>query len=197
MHKSYMKVSRGLWSLDKGAGMIEINLLDGLVHELSNLFRDYELKAKNGMQKNVKVFAQYLPQPSNFEIVDSEIDGENLPEPIGYTEQDLDAYFPCIIVMLDGTEIKEEGTTDAYKIRVKIFVGVFDDDKNMQGYRDVLDIIEKTRQFLLSLKNRILLDRYQVLMPLSTELEIESTWPFYFGELSLNCETARPLMSYF
>lgn len=199
-YKAYMKVSRGRWALDKGAGMIEINLLDSLVREITNLFKDYELKAKSGLQQNVRVFAQHLPQPQEFEVnVNYDEDGindEDTTEPIGYTEADIEAYFPCIIVALDGTETKEEGTTDAYKIKVKILVGIYDDAKDLQGYRDVLDILEKIRQYLLSMPNRILEGRYQLLMPLNTDLDSELTYPFYFGQLDTIFETARPLMSY-
>lgn len=202
-YRAFMQVSQGRWSLDKGAGMIEINLLDSLVNALSELFADYELKAKSGLQQNVKVFAQHLPQPSEFEVVtnyddDSEEqeEQEEIIAPIGYTDIDIEAYFPCIIVVLDGTEIKEEGTTDAYKIQVRILVGTYDTNKNLQGYRDCLNILEKARQYLLSMPNRILQGRYQVLMPMKTNLDNEITYPFYFGQLETIFETARPLMSY-
>ena len=199
-YKSYMNVSKGRWGLDKGAGMIEINLLDSLVSCLSELFKDYELKAKSGLQQNVKVFAQFLPQPKGFEVVENSddytVDDVETVEPLGYSEVDIEANFPCIIVALDGTEVKEEGTTDAYRIKVNILAGVYDDDANMQGYRDVLDILEKTRQYLLSIENRILVQRYQLEMPMTSDLGGNETFPFYFGELNTIWETARPLMSY-
>ncbi len=60
-----MQVATGLWSLDKGAGMTELNLLDALVSKLNETFKNYELIAKHGVMQTVKVFAQYLPQPSS------------------------------------------------------------------------------------------------------------------------------------
>ena len=63
-YKPYMNVANGLWALDKGAGMIELNLLDALVARLTELFRGYELQAKGGIMQNVKVIAQNLPKPS-------------------------------------------------------------------------------------------------------------------------------------
>ena len=199
-YKSYMNVSKGRWGLDKGAGMIEINLLDALVSCLSELFKDYELKAKSGLQQNVKVFAQYIPQPKGCEVVentdDYTTDDTESVEPLGYSEVDIEANFPCIIVALDGTEVKEEGTTDAYRIKVNIFAGVYDDNANMQGYRDVLGILEKVRQYLLSMENRILVQRYQLEMPMKSNLAVEDSFPFFFGEINTIWETARPLMSY-
>ena len=96
-YKPYMKVANGLWALDKGAGMIELNLIDALVAELTNLFKDYELPAKSGLLQNVKVFAQYLPQPSEFEVIERDEDGEEIT-PQGYSSADIEANFPCIVV---------------------------------------------------------------------------------------------------
>ena len=95
-----------------------------------------------------------------------------------------------------GTEVKEEGTTDSYRIKLKILVGVYDDNANLQGYRDSLEIIEKIRQYLLSLENRILGERYQLQMPMSSDLDGGENFPFFFGEINTVWETARPLMSF-
>ena len=197
IYKPYMNVSRGKWSFDKGAGMIEINLLDTIVSELTELFADYELQAKSGAQQNVKVFAQHLPQPKEFEVAtDNDDSEEESIEAEGFSEVDIESLFPCVLAVLDGTEVKEEGTTDSYRIKLKILVGVYDDNANLQGYRDSLEIIEKIRQYLLSLENRILGERYQLQMPMSSDLDGGENFPFFFGEINTVWETARPLMSF-
>ncbi|MBR2208908.1 MAG: hypothetical protein IJ859_08910 [Synergistaceae bacterium] len=190
-----MKVANGLWALDKGAGMIEINLLDALVAELSEVFKDYELPAKSGLLQNVKVFAQYLPQPSAIEVNNDEDNNEEIA-PQGYSPADVEANFPCIIVKLDDTTIKEEGTLDAVRINVRLLIGTYDDNPDCQGYRDVLGIIEKTQQYLLSMPNRILQNRYQLQMPMKSYLFEEQAWPVYFGQIETVWETGRPLMSF-
>ena len=101
-----------------------------------------------------------------------------------------------MLVALDGTEVKEEGTTDSYRIKLKILVGVYDDNANLQGYRDSLEIIEQIRQYLLSLENRILAGRYQLQMPMKSDLDGGENFPFFFGEINTIWETARPLMSF-
>ena len=190
-----MQVANGLWALDKGAGMIELNLLDSLVLELSNLFKDYELQAKSGLQQNIKVFAQYLPQPSAIEINDDNDENEEIV-PQGYGPADIEANFPCVIVKLDDTTIKEEGKLDAVRINVRFLIGTYDDNPNCQGYRDVLNIIEKTRQYLLEMPNRILQNRYQLQMPMKSYSFEEQQWPIYFGQIETVWETARPVMSF-
>lgn len=190
-YKPFMKVGTGLWALDKGAGMIELNLLDTLVAELKKVFADYQLPAKSGLLQNVKVFAQYMPQPSSIEFND---DSEENTTPQGYSATDIEENFPCIVVKLDDTQIKEENTLDAMRINVRLLIGTYDESTDCQGYRDVLNIIEKTQQFLLSMPNRILDGRYILKMPMQSYLFDEQPFPIYFGQIETVWETARPVM---
>ena len=65
--------------------MTELNLLDALVARLTELFRNYELPAKSGLLQNVRVFAQYLPQPSAV-TVDTDTDEDTDTEPQSYMD---------------------------------------------------------------------------------------------------------------
>lgn len=194
-----MRVANGLWSLEKGADMIEINLLDCLVQELQKVFKDYSLPAKDGTMKNVKTFAQYLPQPSSIEFNNEDSGNENEDEiikPEGYGPADIEANFPCVIVKLEDTNIKEENTLDSVRINMRFLIGVYDDSPDCQGYRDALNVIEKIQQFLLTLPNRILNHRYQLKMPMKSYLFEEQAWPIYFAQIETCWETGRALMPY-
>ncbi len=190
--KPYMKVGTGLWSLDRGNGMTGLNLLDALVAHLRERFRGYELTAKSGMLQNVRVFAQYLPQPEAVTIKPKS-DTESI-EPQGYTSSDIESNFPCIIVKIDEETDREEGTLTQTLINVRILVGTYDESADCQGYRDVLNIIESIRQELLILPGRVLADRYRLEMPLKSYLFDEQAWPIYFGQVESVWETGRPLM---
>ena len=194
-YKPYMKVGTGLWALDKGDGMTGLNLLDALVAYFQELFRDYELKAKSGLMQNVKVFAQYLPQPKAVTIKPKD-DSENI-EPQGYTATDIESNFPCIIVKVDEETDREEGTLTQTRINVRILVGTYDESSDCQGYRDVLNIIEAIRQDLLTLPARVLDKRYRLEMPLKSYLFDDQAWPIYFGQIEAVWETGRPLMPRF
>ena len=172
--------------------MTGLNLLDALVVYFQELFRDYELKAKSGLMQNVKVFAQYLPQPKAV-TVKPKNDDENI-EPQGYTATDIESNFPCIIVKLDEETDREEGTLTQTRINVRILVGTYDESSDCQGYRDVLNIIETIRQELLTLPGRVLADRYRLEMPLKSYMFDEQAWPIYFGQIESVWETGRPLM---
>ena len=201
-YKPYMQVGTGLWALDRGYGMTELNLLDALVARLTELFKNYELTARSGLLQNVKVFAQYLPQPEAVTVntdtddeLDEDTDTETAIEPQGYSPADIESNFPCVIVKLEDSTTREEGSLDASRVNVRILVGTYDESPDCQGYRDVLNIIEKVRQDLLTMPGRILDKRYSLAMPMRSYLFDEQAWPIYFGQLETIWDTSRPMMS--
>ena len=201
-YKPYMNVANGLWALDKGDGMTELNLLDALVARLTELFRGYELPAKSGLMQNVKVIAQNLPKPSAVSVkTDTEDDSDSEAiEPQGYTVTDIESIFPCVVVRLGETVDNEEGSADQSRTSVQFSVGVYDsreDARDCQGYRDVLNIIEVIRQDLLSMPARILEKRYRLEMPFRSGLVDDDLYPLYFGYIDTVWESGRPMMPRF
>lgn len=191
-YKPYMRVSTGLWALDKGVGMIELNLLDSLAEHLRELFKNYELPAKNGLLQTVKVFTQYLPQPSAITLK-AKADTDSIV-PQGYTSSDIESNFPCVIVKVDESTDSEEGTLTQTRIRMRLLVGTYDESPDCQGYRDVLNIIETIRQSLETMPERVLDGRYRMEMPLTHALFDDQPWPIFFGQIYTEWETGRPLM---
>ena len=196
-YKPYMRVGTGLWSLDKGRKMTELGLIDALVAFLKKIFADYQLPAKSGLLQNVQVFAQYMPQPEAVEVnTDDEDETEetDTTEPLGYTATDIESNFPCVIVKFEECTIKEEGSIDAVRINVSFLVGTYDESADCQGYRDVLNIIDKIEQEILELPARVLNQRYRLEMPLKDYLPPEQPYPIYLGVIETVWETGRPLM---
>ena len=190
-YKPYMKVAAGLWALE-GAGMTELNLLDALVARLTERFTGYELKAKSRLLQEVKVIPQYLPQPSAVTVKTDDED-EDI-EPQGYTVTDIESLFPCVIVKIGDVIDKEAGALDQTRVNVQFIIGIYDDAKDCQGYRDVYNIIEVIRQDLLTMPDRVLDNRYRLEMPFTSGLVPEQEWPFYFGYIDSNWETGRPTL---
>ena len=211
-YKPYMNVSTGLWALDKGAGMVQLNLIDALVERLTNLFKDYELTAKSGLLQRVKVFAQYPPLPKEIEFADDEDDdaieltedteseSESESEkvtPAGYSPEEIESNFPCVIVKFMDMQDKEDGALDQTRINVAFLVAVYDKSSDAQGYRDVLNIIETVRQDLLSMPSRVLNKKYRLEMPFNSFLFDELEFPYFYGMIESVWETGRPLMPNF
>lgn len=208
-YKPYMRVGTGLWALDKGAVMIKLGLIDALVAFLKEVFAEYQLPAKSGLLQNVRVFAQYMPQPEAVEVNTDDNDEENesadtdeneettntnTTEPLGYSATDIESNFPCVIVKFEDCTIKEEGSIDAVRMKVSILVGTYDESADCQGYRDVVNIIDKIEQEILALPARVLKQRYRLEMPLKDYLPPEQPYPIYLGVIESVWETGRPLM---
>ena len=194
-YKPYMRVGTGLWSLDKGRNMTELGLIDALVAFLKEIFADYQLPAKSGLLQNVQVFAQYMPQPGAVEVnTDDEEETADTTKPIGYSVTDIESNFPCVIVKFEDCTVKEEGTIDSVRINVSFLVGTYDESADCQGYRDVMNIINKVKEAILTLPARVLAQRYRLEMPLKDYLPSEQPYPIYLGVIETVWETGRPLM---
>ncbi|MDR1509230.1 MAG: hypothetical protein LBS53_06290 [Synergistaceae bacterium] len=168
--------------------MIAVNLQDALAERLRELFKDYMLPAKDGTEKVVKVFTQYLPQPKG-PTVKPRGQQEETQEAV-YGPEDFEANFPCAVVKFDEGTDKEENAPDATRVTVRILIGAYDDTPDCQGYRDVMNIVETVRQELLT--TRYLERKYRLEMPFKWYLFDEQPWPVFFGQIESVWETGRP-----
>ncbi|MDR1978560.1 MAG: hypothetical protein LBQ42_07485 [Synergistaceae bacterium] len=171
--------------------MIALNLQDALAARLREIFSDYALPAKSGAVKNIKVFCQYLPQPKGPTIKPRGEPEDEEPEG-AYGPEDFEENFPCAVVKFDEATDKEENTSDATRIHIRVLVGVYDENPDCQGYRDVMNILETIRQELLT--TRYLERKYKLEMPFKWYLFEEQPWPVFFGQIETVWETGRPLM---
>ena len=138
-----------------------------------------------------------MPQPEAVEVNtddDEETAEEDTTEPLGYSATDIESNFPCVIVKFEECTIKEEGSIDAVRINVSFLIGTYDESADCQGYRDVLNIIDKIEQEILELPARVLAQRYRLEMPLKDYLPPEQPYPIYLGVIETVWETGRPLM---
>ncbi|MDR1875783.1 MAG: hypothetical protein LBQ90_12325, partial [Synergistaceae bacterium] len=108
-----------------------------------------------------------------------------------YGPEDFEANFPCLIVKVDEGTDKEENAPDATRIGVRILIGTYDDAPDYQGYRDVLNIMERIRLELLT--TRYLARKYRLEMPFKWYLFEDQPWPVFFGCLETVWETGRPV----
>ena len=170
--------------------MTALNLLDAIVARLHSIFSDYALPTKSGSEKKIKVFAQFLPRPKGPTVKPRGADEE--PQDDQYGPDDFEENFPCVIVKFDEGVDKEENAPDATRISVRILIGAYDPSPDEQGYRDVMNIMEKVRLELLS--DRLLNRRYRLEMPFKWYLFEDQPWPIFFGQIETAWETGRPAM---
>lgn len=129
-----------------------------LVEEIKILFDGFLLKNSEEELVPINVYLQYLPTKKR--------------------EEDAD-FFPYIVVRVEDGE--EEIAEDSAQCRVVIITGICDWDENYQGYRDVMNILEKMRQHFL--KKRIIDNRFEIQGKLKWAINQEEAYPYFFGGL--------------
>ncbi len=167
--------------------MNEINLQDCMCDLLQELFSGYQLLNKAGNLQEVQIFAQYVPQPSGITI-----NSRNNTGVKNYSDTDYESNFPCIVVILNECEDKEERRIDSSLVKMTLLFCIYDDNPECQGYRDLLNMQERARDYLLV--NRVVSEKFRVEMPIKTRLINCETWPVYFGEMDLLFQAGRPVM---
>lgn len=101
--------------------MTPLMLQDELVEEIKHLLSNYLYKTPEGKRVSMNVYSQSLP--------------------VNETDDDADP-IPYIIVRLNSGE--DKGTKDSFNtVKMVIIIATWDDSLNTQGYRDVMNIIQK------------------------------------------------------
>lgn len=178
--------------------MTRVELINALTGGLRHLLKGYTLPSRlqgvdgiepsmQVIQQEVKVFAQYLPQPSGITFADKSTGLKN------YTADDYESNFPCVIVKLDDMTDTEENSREHSSVKVNILAGVYDESPECQGYIDLLNLQEHIRKWLL--EERVLARKFLLKMPMTSHLDESETWPVYFGTMSMTYELARPVRS--
>ena len=167
--------------------MNEVDLQDLMRDTLQELFTGYQLLNKGGNLQEVQIFSQYVPQPAGITIHSRENTGIK-----NYSDSDYESNFPCIVVILNECEDREERRIDSCTVKMTLLFCVYDDAPECQGYRDLLNMQERVRNYLLI--NRVIGQKFRVEMPIKTRLINCETWPVYFGEMDLVFQSGRPSM---
>lgn len=161
-------------------------MLDSVSEELRRVYAGYTLPNKAGVLQEVRIFTQYMPQPSGITFTERELKGM-----ANYGEEDYEKNFPSVIVKLGDIEDNEERRLDLNRTGLRLLFGVYDDSEECTGWRDVAGMMEKLRQHLL--KSRIIARKYRIEMPLKWRLLDVDTYPLYFGEMEIKMECGRPV----
>lgn len=161
-------------------------LTEGLKEQLKGYALPSRVKGQEVMQE-VKVFAQYLPQPEGVTFSDKSTGLKN------YTAYDYESNFPCVIVKLGDMTDTEEQSRKHSSVNVSILAGVYDESPECQGYVDLLNLQEVIRKWLM--EERVLARKFLLRMPLTCALDDSETWPVYFGTMAMSYELGRPVRS--
>ena len=169
--------------------MTRENILDALVNWLGVEFSGYSLPNKSGEMQQVKIFAQYMPQPDGITYADKARKGID-----GYESADYESNFPCVLVRLGEIIDTEEAAPSHSTVNIQVLTGIYDDTKDCQGYRYILSMQEKVRALLL--EHRVIERKYILQMPMKSRLLDLETWPVWYGQQDLVYIAGRPVQNW-
>ena len=133
-------------------------LLEDLKDRLYTEFQDYQLKNETGTLATLNIYLQNLPGS-----------GPNGDDPV----------FPYVAIRIMQTQDFDWETAYA---DILFVIGVYDEDSDYQGYKDVMNIQEKIRQNLC--RDHMLNERYELVWPLTalpSDDFSDSAYPYFFG----------------
>lgn len=146
--------------------MTPIELIEELAKELESIFKGQNYKSSSGKYVPLNIYEHALP--------------------INETDDDPDR-IPYLIIRLNSG--KDPGTRDSNNtVKLVIIIGIWDNSLNQQGYRDVLNIIQKIYERFQknpNLNNKAVYDG-----EFDWLLQEDDYNPFFFGACSLKFSIA-------
>lgn len=132
-------------------------LLDDIEKDLHDVFQGYKLTNQKDELRALNIYQYNLPEKK---------------------EEADEEHFPYIIIrptdgILDSDH--EIATTT-------IIFGVYDESENKQGAADLMNMIEKYKNHLAY---SVIVGNYEVIFPITWEMQDEDTHPFYFGGMAI------------
>lgn len=133
-------------------------LQDSLVADFKQQLDGFQLNNAKGDRVNLNIYPQ------------------NLPAKKGQKDSD---HFPYLVIRVMEGEDQEDKEESKNICKVAFIIGAFDDNDNYQGYKDVMNAIEK---IILRLKRKKLYNnQFELTSPLKWLIHDEDTFPYYFG----------------
>lgn len=139
---------------------------DEMIRMLRDLFDGRTFCAPEGKERELRYFRQNLPLPT-----DNDLDAD--------TEASC---CPYILTQLVGGEIKDNDSPQI--LEFSLIVCTYDSGTDRDGFRDVANIVEEIVQHVCSMP--FFGSSYTVLKPIAWALQIEDTWPYYYGALNFS-----------
>lgn len=137
--------------------MVVNHFTEALIDKITEAVKDLRLPVKNGEPRAPKVVDGYLP-----------------PKRSG-AEDD----FPCVIVRPEKGECAERSVD----ISAVVIVGCWSEE--FDGYKHCVNVMERIKSALATMKNGTLADRYVLQYPVKWELAEEQPYPFWQLEMTL------------
>lgn len=137
--------------------MINAILQDVLAKRIEEILKGYQSKKKKDELTQFHVYIQDPP------IV-----------------TDRNSTLPYVAVFYDN-EVQEEKET---KVQLYLIIGIFYNEKDKQGHRELLNVFNLISQTLL--KEHFLAGKYEIQYPIKFQIQEEDLHPEYYGVMETN-----------
>ncbi len=97
--------------------MIPIELVDGIIEKINEIFENKKYKKPNGELENLNVYPQDIPYKK------------------GKRDED---HYPLVVVAIEDGDIMEENNCN-----IAVLIGTYDEGEARQGFRDATGIANK------------------------------------------------------
>lgn len=133
-------------------------LQDSLVKDFKEQFKGFLLKNAEGKQVPLNIYAQNLPAKKK-------------------SKDSL--HFPYLLIRVINGETQEESGLNNDTCEIDFITGIYSDEDNFQGYKDVMNVLEKIKYRLFTKKFYV--SRFELIMPYKWTIHDEDTYPYFFG----------------
>ncbi len=139
-------------------------LLDALADEAAEALKGFRLRSAKDNPIPVNIYTQNVPLKEG---------------------KDDEKTYPYVCVCFDSSDI--ENLYDGKELLdIYFLIGVIDREKDRQGYRDVLHIIERIKQHFF--RKGIIENAFRLGCPIKTALETADIYPYFVGGIEAKCE---------
>ncbi len=143
--------------------MTEIDLLDVLAEESKEALKGFRLRSAKENLIPINIYTQSLP----------------VKEGKGDENQ-----YPYVLVCFDEEEI--ESRDNNLSVSVYFVIGILDQEKDKQGFRDVLQIANELYQHFF--RKGIIANVFRPDYPFKIVLQKDDTYPYFFGGIESKWE---------
>lgn len=141
-------------------------LINDLANDLQALFTGKTFKLANGESGALNIYQQHIP--------------------IAAFGGDEDACYPYLMIKLEQhSQLDATGPTEC---QVTVFAGIFDDNEDLQGYKDLMNIMEDIRQHFLG--QGVIAGKYRLTYPLAVVYSEDDYYPYFVA--ALECHWLLP-----
>lgn len=146
-------------------------LMDTLIPEIEQIVSDIFMIGIDGRQKKMKGYPMAIP------VAESKIGWDEYDKDMANAEPE-DLLYPYFIVRVANVVYEDE----AAKANVYVLFAVYDNDKNMRGYRILMNLLERIANHF---RTSCVLEQFWCDKEMGIAVQDDEIFPYFFGGIEM------------